>query len=334
MQDIILSIIIPVYNVERYLGECLASVARLEGFAFEALLVDDGSTDGSGRICDEWARRDTRFRVVHQANAGVAVARNRGLDEARGEWFWFVDSDDIICPDALNALVGQGLWRRVAKHDYVLFDLQTFRDGETLSPSADNPLPDNVITDGELDKNTFLLRHVCYHHQRLFYKKSWAMINHHQRLRFTPGLRVGEDLEFQYKYLMLCGCPVRLHAVLYQYRLNEASVTKQASYRQKNVEDLPQVLDGLLQWADVHGVKPEPWLEDRVQKLFQNLLYSASLVEPPARRTLQTTVRRLLRAYREAGFGFPGSSRMRLARLSVAGYMWLNGLYLRLKGHQ
>lgn len=329
--NIMLSIIIPVYNVERYLDACLASVARLEGFAFEVLLIDDGASDGSGRLCDEWSARDARFRVIHQENQGVAVARNAGLDVAQGEWIWFVDSDDLICPDALNALVRQDLWQRIAPHDYVLFDLQTFEDGAPLPPTADTPVLDSVIADGAMDKNAFLLRHPCYHHQRLFYKKSWVMINHHQRLRFTRGLRVGEDLEFQYKYLMLAAHPVRMNAVLYRYRLNPASVTKQDTYRMKNVEDLPQVLSGLLGWAKEHGVKPEPWLETRVQGVVQNLLYSASLVKGLDRHSLQATVRQLLRAYRAAGFAFPASSRMRLARLSVTAYMLLNGIYLKMK---
>ena len=99
MQDIYLTIIVPVYNVERYLRTCLDSIAQLKAFSWEAILVDDGSTDTSGQICDEYATQNSKFRVIRQKNAGVSAARNAGLDAAKGEWIWFVDSDDSINPD-------------------------------------------------------------------------------------------------------------------------------------------------------------------------------------------------------------------------------------------
>lgn len=90
------SIIIPVYNVEPYLRECLDSVMAQTVEDWESICVDDGSTDGSGAILDEYAAKDQRFRVIHQANAGVSEARNKGLDEAKGEWISFIDADDWI----------------------------------------------------------------------------------------------------------------------------------------------------------------------------------------------------------------------------------------------
>lgn len=89
------SIIIPVYNVAPYLRECLDSVLAQTFTDWEAICVDDGSTDGSGAILDEYAAKDSRFRVFHQPNAGVSAARNRGLDEAKGEWICFLDADDL-----------------------------------------------------------------------------------------------------------------------------------------------------------------------------------------------------------------------------------------------
>ena len=91
-----LSIIIPVYKVEPYLRECLDSIAVSSSDCWEAILIDDGSPDDCPQICDEYAARDNRFRVIHQKNGGVSSARNAGLDNARGEWIWFVDSDDIV----------------------------------------------------------------------------------------------------------------------------------------------------------------------------------------------------------------------------------------------
>ena len=88
--NMFLSIIIPVYKVEPYLRECLDSVAASPSDCWEAILVDDGSPDGCPQICDEYAAKDKRFRVIHQKNAGVAAARNAGLDVAQGQWCWFI----------------------------------------------------------------------------------------------------------------------------------------------------------------------------------------------------------------------------------------------------
>ena len=98
------SIIFPVYNTEKYLPRCLSSILSQSFTDFELLLVDDGSTDGSGAICDAFAEKDGRIRVFHKENGGVSSARNLGLDEAKGEWIYFVDSDDEVLPNGLKTL--------------------------------------------------------------------------------------------------------------------------------------------------------------------------------------------------------------------------------------
>ena len=91
-----ISVIVPVYNVEKYLAECVDSVLSQTFTDFELLLIDDGSKDGSGAICDEYAAKDSRVRVFHKENGGVSSARNLGLDNANGEWIVFVDADDWL----------------------------------------------------------------------------------------------------------------------------------------------------------------------------------------------------------------------------------------------
>lgn len=319
-----ISIIVPVYNVEKYLSECLDSISQLKAVTWEAILVDDGSTDTSGQICDEYAKQDSRFRVIHQKNAGVSAARNAGLDAAKGDWIWFLDSDDSINPDfeISNPEV-------LDDADYVLFDMRKFHDGEELKSLEHQK---GILKCTDLPKNDFLCKYQCNHHQRLFYKKTWVMIDHHQRLAFSLGTRVGEDLEFQYKYLTRCQRPARLDAVLYNYRLREGSATQDDSYRRKNLEDLPQVIERLLNWCKDENVKSEPWLEMRIQQMFQNLLYSASLVKGVNKKALQSTVRQFLDAWSNQGFAFPKSSKMNLAHWSVTAYFITNRVYLRMKG--
>lgn len=324
MKKINISIIVPVFNVEEYLRECLDSITQLKAVTWEAILVDDGSTDTSGQICDEYATQDSRFRVIHQKNAGVSAARNAGLDAAKCDWIWFVDSDDSINPDFEISNP-----EMLDTSDYVLFDMRKFRDGEELNSLEHQK---DTVKFADLSKNDFLCKYQCNHHQRIFYKKTLVMNDHHQRLAFSLGTRVGEDLEFQYKYLTRCQRPARLDAVLYNYRLREGSATQDDSYRRKNLEDLPLVIDRLLKWCKDENVKPEPWLEMRIQQMFQNLLYSAYLVKGVNKKALHSTVCQLLDDWSKQGFAFPKSSKMKLAHLSVNAYFIINRIYLRMKG--
>ena len=94
-----ITVIVPVYNVKDYLPQCIESVLQQTWRNFELLLIDDGSTDGSADICNLYAEEDLRIRCVHKENGGVSSARNRGLDEAKGEYISFLDSDDYFDPD-------------------------------------------------------------------------------------------------------------------------------------------------------------------------------------------------------------------------------------------
>ncbi len=97
-----ISVIVPVYNVEKYLPRCIDSILAQTFTDFELLLIDDGSRDRSGEICDEYAKKDNRIRIFHKENGGVSSARNIGLDNARGEWLAFIDSDDMVDTDYLT----------------------------------------------------------------------------------------------------------------------------------------------------------------------------------------------------------------------------------------
>lgn len=122
-----ISVIIPVYNAEKWLRDALASLQRQTHADFEAILVDDGSTDGSADICRRLCGQDARFRLITQKNSGVSAARNRGIDEARGEWIAFMDADDMMPPDSFAVMaeharksgagiVAGGYTRGIPKH--------------------------------------------------------------------------------------------------------------------------------------------------------------------------------------------------------------------------
>lgn len=97
-----ISVIVPVYNAEQYLPKCIDSVLAQVEQDFEILLIDDGSTDGSGKICDDYQAKDSRIKVFHEQNGGVCSARNKGLDEAKGDWIFFIDDDDYIDENELT----------------------------------------------------------------------------------------------------------------------------------------------------------------------------------------------------------------------------------------
>lgn len=100
-----ISVIVPVHNAERYLERCVNSIIRQDYINMEIILVDDGSTDSSGKVCDDFAKNNINIKVVHQSNSGVSAARNTGISYATGEYINFLDSDDELLPDLFNDLI-------------------------------------------------------------------------------------------------------------------------------------------------------------------------------------------------------------------------------------
>lgn len=120
----ILSIIVPVYNVEKYLPQCIESLCQQTYKNIEIILIDDGSTDNSGKICDEYAEKDKRIVVIHQNNSGVSAARNVALHICKGDYITLVDSDDYVLPEVFEICVDN-----IEKHNLDLFDFGSFRTG-------------------------------------------------------------------------------------------------------------------------------------------------------------------------------------------------------------
>ena len=131
-----LSVIVPIYNTETYLPVCLDSLLGIDGPCVEIVLVNDGSTDGSGMIADAYAQKDSRIRVIHRANGGASAARNTGLEVARGEYILFVDSDDWVLSDALVSLFHAGVESRA---DVVMGEIR-FCDQEGNPGALFNPV--------------------------------------------------------------------------------------------------------------------------------------------------------------------------------------------------
>lgn len=130
MSKDLISVVVPVYGVENYIGECIESILSQSYSDFELLLVDDGSKDRSGEICDEYATKDSRITVYHKANGGLSSARNYGIEHANGTYICFIDSDDWIYPDYLMRMYTQ---LKEENSDIVLCDVKQDRTGAWCS---------------------------------------------------------------------------------------------------------------------------------------------------------------------------------------------------------
>lgn len=196
-----ISVIIPVYNAEPYLRRCLNSVLSSTYREFELILVNDGSTDNSFEICQEYAAKDKRIQVISQENRGVSAARNRGLDICRGEWVVFVDADDVISPDFLGLIAQE----EFQSQDLLLFDFsQTEPEFAVAHPVLETLCfgPKDIP---ELLRGLMLRRQLIENGNLNLlspcgkaYRK--AIIEEHA-IRFDPGLSFGEDQLFNVEYL-------------------------------------------------------------------------------------------------------------------------------------
>ena len=191
MESPTVSVIVPVYNVEKFIHKCVNSILAQSFTDIELILVDDGSQDGSGPICDGYALKDTRVRVIHKHNEGVSSARNTGINEAKGEWICFVDGDDWIDKDYLSAFFIGGEDSDLLVQGYKEFSL----DGLLLSVhrfSTDDRMPfASVIIESE---RLNIINSPCF---KLF-KTSIIRQNN---IKFDTRLSYGEDHIFTYEYL-------------------------------------------------------------------------------------------------------------------------------------
>lgn len=190
-----ISIVVPVYNVKSYLRRCIESILAQTYTHFELLLIDDGSDDGSGTICDEYAAQDSRVRAFHKHNGGVSSARNLGLDNARGEWISFCDADDYVSKYYLENLLSLDSDIDIDLiFNYAVIHCNGKEERESY--------PEKIIDIAELH-DLFLNNELNWHTStwsKLF-KRSIIESNH---IRFFTDVHIGEDLVFLYAYILKC----------------------------------------------------------------------------------------------------------------------------------
>ena len=216
------SVIVPVYNTEKYLDEAVQSVLAQTESSFELLLIDDGSTDGSVAICDKWAQQDNRIHAIHQSNKGQIAARECGIKHACGEYVVFLDSDDLLDINTLECLSNE---IDDNQPDCLVYGFQLFDDNKYGKVYCDETK--RIITNAN-DFYQIIISDSSYNSLcRKSFRK--AIINNYDYSK-SYGLRFGEDLVQSVYILQNCHKVIFLNKVLYYYRSVLSSVTHRKIY--------------------------------------------------------------------------------------------------------
>lgn len=214
----LISIIIPVYNAEKYLPSCLDSLIAQDYPDWEAICVNDGSSDGSASVLAAYAEQDQRIRIISQKNAGVSAARNNGLRAASGDYVTFVDADDALYPRALTAM--EDIFRQYPNVDIVLAAMvDTWEDGKQ---SIRSPLKHPKAPLGLSPHILYAIKYATGESVAKLYKRD-IIVNHH--LHFPHAVRLGEDQIFVLQYLLTCKATYATPEQVYRYRHNNTSAT-------------------------------------------------------------------------------------------------------------
>lgn len=213
--SVLVSVIVPCYNVEAYLEECVNSILASTFQDYELLLIDDGSTDQTGAICDTLAERSDKIKVFHTKNGGLCAARNLGIDNAAGEYISFVDGDDLISPHMLERLVAE------MQDDIQLVSCSFVRCKREDERHESNKLH----TVCKADRKTCARKILMDGFGSYVWNKLWrkSILDAHG-IRFRTGRYAIEDQFFTMDYLPYCKQAVFLNAALYYYVMNDGSI--------------------------------------------------------------------------------------------------------------
>ncbi len=316
----LISIIIPVYNVERYLRACLDSIVNQKTNKYEVILIDDGSTDGSPKICDEYANRYTQVNVIHKKNEGVSSARNVGLDVAKGEWIWFVDADDYVSDSSLLVLSATCQ----CDCDTIFHGLnRVFEDGTLIAITAYHD------EDFKLCKDDFLSSHICYQNGMLLFS---SKIIRENSLRYSTDIKMGEDLEFQYKYLLHCAKIAAIPYNFYYFRERKDSASRSSASIRNDFLSSRCILLNMMDYLRPLNYRGNAWLGARLAERLKCFLRTATILPDIDLRQLQGDVRRFVGSYRALGYKEFENIMFRLAVIDVRICFVIYGLLLRFKG--
>ncbi len=233
--DPLISVIVPIYNVEKYVRKCLESLRGQTLREIEVICIDDGSTDRSREIADEYeSRKFPIFRVIHTENRGLSAARNRGLDEARTEWIMFVDSDDWVDRDFCRIPYEAAIENQA---DMVIFDYYIEKQKGKPKRTKSDQVKSGIVSSKSVIRN-------CGAWNKL-YKRSLF-----KNIRYPEG-RVYEDIAMTHKIIYRAERIYRCEENLYYYRIRNGSISKSGSSRADGYAAEIQRYKDLTEWGYV-----------------------------------------------------------------------------------
>lgn len=244
----LVTIIIPVYNAEKFLERCVMSILEQTYKNWELLLIDDGSPDNSGRLCDDWSKKDSRVKVYHKKNGGVSSARNLGLDEAKGDWIMFVDSDDWISKDCLEVCLAS-----LAAHNCDVLQYNYYKVYPNGNQIQESNISSPASTLEEYVSAAPGTVGVCVGGG--IYRKS--IIEEHG-IRFDERMKYAEDGVFVLTTLLYSARMMHIEPSMYFYYMNENSAMHRI-----NIDAYLDSLILQIDFLDKHSV---------FQKLYRNLV--------------------------------------------------------------
>lgn len=265
MNNKMVSIVIPVYNLQNYLEECIQSLINQSWKDIEILLIDDGSTDNSSVLCDDLAKKDKRIRVLHKKNGGVSSARNAGISMAKGEYITFIDGDDWVSEKYIETLyhlitsysadvVASGFFYTyetgVCKKVQLVTEVATISGMDALNQACDIQTPWVGFACGKLVKTEVLLKY---------------------KISFDPQISICEDSLFWYNVFNKVNTVVKSDKSLYYYRIRQASATRSAN---KNLVSLKTKITAFEKAYSLALLYPESQFQIRV---YSNLVSSIVL---------------------------------------------------------
>lgn len=237
-QKRIVTIVIPVYNSERYLHECINSIMKQSYRSLDIIVIDDGSNDNSVGICEQYIREDKRIRLIKNSHRGVSVARNAGICEAKGYYIMFVDSDDELEENAIQSLINEAEQNEAA--DIIAGGLVAkYKNGLVKSAASETIYYD--IDD--MFKREDIGGYSC---GRL-YKKHILKKN---KITFPVGVEVLEDLVFNVRYLIVCNKAIFVPNCKYYYRMRKTSATNRKCFSEplKAFDEIEKIYNPRSDW--------------------------------------------------------------------------------------
>jgi len=232
MEKPLISVITPVYNTADYLPRTIESILAQTHEAIEVLLINDGSTDDSGKICDRYAQRDNRIKVLHQNNAGVSAARNAGLNIAKGEWIGFVDSDDWIEPNMYEKLLASAIKNK--KNISICGFIKHHLDGWMEKRTFEN-LPHIVSANDALEHVVSGQYYEGFSVNKLFFKNLFEVGN---KLQFNQNFHFCEDLVLVVQLILKASEGIAcVSDALYHYCVREGNAI--STFGQHRLSEIP-----------------------------------------------------------------------------------------------